>query len=218
MEYNANGPNLKPLLLINIASYENENPEEFRVLSDGQLAFERALSTLHDVLPGADTIYISVRDQNQMNAIMSRLSQPDSITNKERLSDHDDHTPLAFPKICPILNEKIKDDGSVSRLVMASSKFPDANWLVFVCGYPILPPPALQQLILEFESPITCFIDSEGVIEPLIGIWTPAALKRLAQEGEVGNINLAKVVKDLGGRTITPLREAWLTRSEICLK
>ncbi|EPE33884.1 molybdenum cofactor biosynthesis protein C [Glarea lozoyensis ATCC 20868] len=213
MEYDSNGPNLKPLLLINVASPSDDITGDFRVLQNGQPAFELALGTLHDVLPNADTIYICVQNQLQVDAIEERLSQPDSIKNKSSALDHEqDHPPLPFPKIHPIFLEADHNYNS-NGLLAAAREFPQVNWLVLVCDYPILPPPALQQLILDFEQPVTCFVTPKGSVEPFVGIWTPAALRRMVQQVAFSS-SFVEIFEDLGGRKISPLRLEWLAHSE----
>jgi hypothetical protein len=216
MDYNSSGPNLKPLLLMHELLSVNYIHRGFSLLADGRPAFERALGILHDVLPGADTIYVAVQNEGQMNEIESRLCHPDSIKHKIPTSDHEHDHPVTFPTICPIFIEEGRgcDSKNTGALLAANNKRPEANWLVLVSSYSILSPPALQQLVLEFEPPVTCFINSEGIPEPLVGIWTPDALKRLAKEVESGNSNLVEVFNKMEGRTITPLRQEWLMYDE----
>jgi hypothetical protein len=213
MDYTSDGPNIKPLLLMHETSSGDNTQGEFSLLANGQPAFERALGILHNVLPSADAIYIAVQSEGQMNAIKSQLSHPDSIKNKTPILDHEhDHVPVTFPTICPIFIEKDLGRGNeyASALLAANTKLPEANWLVLVSSYSVLSPPALQQLVLEFEPPVTCFMNSKGIAEPLVGIWMPAALGRLAEEVESGNSDLVEVVTHLNGRTVTPLRQEWL--------
>jgi len=51
---------------------------------------------------------------------------------------------------------------------------------------PPSPPSAIQQLILEYEYPVTCFINEEGSYE------------------------LNGVVKSVSGKMVRPLRESWV--------
>lgn len=83
--------------------------------------------------------------------------------------------------------------------------------MVLGCDYPLLPPSALQQLVLEYQDPVTCFVNEEGFTESLIGIWGPEALAKLGNNVEGGRSRLNGVVKEVGGKIVRPLREGWIT-------
>jgi molybdopterin-guanine dinucleotide biosynthesis protein A len=68
----------------------------------------------------------------------------------------------------------------------------------------------LQQLILEYEDPVTCFVNEGGIAEPLIAIWGPEALERLKGVLERGKSGLDGVVEGMGGKLVKPLREEWI--------
>jgi len=80
------------------------------------------------------------------------------------------------------------------------------------CGYRNLPPTALQQLILEYEDPVTCFVDEKGGME-VIGIWSPEALERMKGEGKVER-GADGVVKGEKEKLVRPLREEWILRGD----
>ena len=75
-----------------------------------------------------------------------------------------------------------------------------------------MPPTALQQLILEYEDPVTCFADEKGGME-VIGIWSPEALWRMKGEAEVER-EADWVVKGEKGKLVRPLREEWILRDD----
>jgi molybdopterin-guanine dinucleotide biosynthesis protein A len=78
-----------------------------------------------------------------------------------------------------------------------------------------LPPAALQQLILEDQPPVTCFVNESRVEEPLIGIWDELALEKLKRSVGEGRSSLREVVRELKGRLVKPLREVWITNINI---
>jgi molybdopterin-guanine dinucleotide biosynthesis protein A len=83
---------------------------------------------------------------------------------------------------------------------------------VLGCDYPLLPPAALQQLILEYEPPLTCFVNAGSFTEPLIAVWSPEALDTLAREVREGRSSLNRVVGMLKGKKVRPWRDTWITR------
>ncbi|KAF4624204.1 hypothetical protein G7Y89_g13970 [Cudoniella acicularis] len=215
MEYNSSGPILKPLLLIEGNSSEiGGRSKEVLPLPDGRLAFEAALGTLHDVLPSARTIYISVRDEAQFQVLESRWKETRSKNTGNSAGEdfgHDhDHKHVAHPEIEPIFDHQETNTGPATGLLAAHAAFPDYTWLCLSCDYPTLPPSALQQLLLEFQPTVTCFVSQNGFAEPLVGIWDSDALRKLKENVSAGESGLDTVIKGLGGKMISPLREEWI--------
>ncbi|KAH6673680.1 bifunctional molybdenum cofactor biosynthesis protein [Halenospora varia] len=209
MEYDSEGPIMKPLLLVGGQSLGMGTRKELLPLPDGRLAFEGALETLHDVLPSARTIYVSVHDEIQFEALEARLKEMRWIS-KPVSSDQDHHDQQIVPEVQPIFDHKRQDIGPAAGLLAAHSKLPDSKWIVLGCGYPVLPPPALQQLILEFQPPITCFVNESGLPEPLIGIWDAQALETLKGYLGDGRNTLEEVIPALKGKLVNPLRNEWI--------
>lgn len=176
---------------------------------------EHALQTLHSAVPSASTIYISFHNQIQFNDVESLLK--DVVARARAAEDaeqveHDHHH--AFPQLKPIFDEQEEDIGSAAGLLAAHSLHPDTKWLVLSCEYPFLPPPALQQLILEYQSPVTCFVNEAGLAKPLVAIWDSEALEKLREGVKSGKSELNGVVEEMNGRLIRPLREQWITRAD----
>lgn len=220
MEYDSKGPVLKPLLLIGGQSSGMDSRKELHPFPDSKLMCEHALQTLHSAIPSASTIYISLHDERQKEDIRLRIDDPGSLFTSaappghdhDHDHDHDHHEP-DVPNFEVILDREGHDIGPAAGLLAAHSLFPDAKWLVLGCDYPLLPPPALQQLILEYKDPVTCFVNEEGVVEPLIGIWGPEALEMLMGRVEMERSGLSGLVKEVGGKLVKPLREEWITRA-----
>jgi hypothetical protein len=204
MEYSAEGPLLKPLLLIDDQSPLISTSKEL------PLAFSHALSTLHSALPSASTIYISLSSESQLESIGPHLANFSSsnltpLPSESQSQDHEhEHH---FPELQLIINNNSEPSLS-SALLAAHALHPNSKWLVLGCGYRNLPPTALQQLILEYEDPVTCFVDEKGGME-VIGIWSPEALERMKGEVESGADG---VVKGKKGKLVRPLREEWILR------
>jgi len=216
MEYDSRGPILNVLLLIRGKSSHMGAPEELLRFPDGRLALEHALETLHSAVPSASTIYISFHDKTQFNDVESLLKDVVARARtaedaKQVEHDHHHHT---FPELTPIFDEQEEDIGPAAGLLAAHSLHPDAKWLVLSCEYPLLPPPALQQLILEYQSSVTCFVNETGLAQPLVAIWDSEALEKLRESVKSGTTELNGIVEDMNGILIKPLREQWITRAD----
>ena len=179
--------NIISLLCIGGQSSRMGLRKELFPFPDGLLAFEHALITIHDAMPTADTIYISLHDKAQLEGIQFRLDIPAHppahfpVAAELGLDEH--YHSSTFPVLEPIFDLKEHGDiGPAAGLLAAHAAHPTATLLVLGCNYPLLPPAALQQLILEYEPPLTCFVNMEGFAEPLIAIWSPDALDALAGE------------------------------------
>ncbi|CZR62214.1 uncharacterized protein PAC_12111 [Phialocephala subalpina] len=210
MDFDTKGPLLKPLLLIGVQASRMGTRKELLPFPDGSLAFEHALSSLHSALPSASTIYISLHSSSQQAGIQFRLNDPASLFTSNTPSSHEDHHYISTPSLQVILDNPAQGIGPAAGLLAAHSLHPEAKWLVLGCDYPLLPPSALQQLILEYKDPLTCFVNEEGFVEPLIGIWSPDALGKLKENVGDGNSGLSAVVKEMGGKMVKPLREGWI--------
>ncbi|CAG8983119.1 hypothetical protein HYALB_00004562 [Hymenoscyphus albidus] len=206
MEYNEDGPILKPLLIIRKTSSQEGIPKEFSLLPNGKLFYEHSLQTLHEALPRAEVIYVSIHSESQKVALTTKNLHRQS-DHHDHNHDHDhDHGPQKFPTVEFILYEEQQDtSGPITALQAAHMKHPESKFLVTSCDFPSLGPAALQQLILEYEEPVTCFVNGRGDIEPLIGIWGPGASGKLDVKR-----NLEDLVRDLGGKIVKPLRDEWV--------
>jgi molybdopterin-guanine dinucleotide biosynthesis protein A len=210
-----------PLLCIGGQSSRMGSRKELLPFPDGRLAFEHAIDTIHDAIPMANTIYISLHDESQLDGIQFRLVTParesrDTAFPSENNNHHHEHTTV--PELKPLFDaKKYGDIGPAAGLLAAHAVLPKATFLMLGCDYPLLPPTALQQLILEYEAPLTCFLNSEGFSEPLIAIWSPEALEMLKSNVEEGKNGLNRVVKMMRRKNgeavklVEPLRDEWIT-------
>jgi molybdenum cofactor guanylyltransferase len=72
----------------------------------------------------------------------------------------------------------------------------------------------LQQLILEYQPPVTCFINECETSEPLAGIWNPDSLDILKENVSKGGTGLNEVVAQMNGKLVRPLRGIWIKRAD----
>jgi molybdopterin-guanine dinucleotide biosynthesis protein A len=207
MEFEGGGPLLKPLLLVGGQSIRMGSRKELLSFPDGRLAFEHSLETLHSAIPTATTIYISIHNDSQKEGFQFRLDDPDY--GRIIQPSHDDHS-SKFPELEILIDEPGRDIGPAAGMLAAYNKFPGSKWVVLACGYPLLPPPALQQLILEYQPPVTCLVKESGEIEPLIGIWDPEALNVVKENVESGKNELKELVREMRGKLVEPLRNEWI--------
>lgn len=94
--------------------------------------------------------------------------------------------------------------GPASGILAAFQHDPEATWLVVACDYPCITTSALDQLKSAYKPPVTCFQNLEGFCEPLLGIWSPEAMRHLKRNCEKGKLSPSKAVKELGGFVIIP--------------
>lgn len=214
MEFDSTGPILKLLLIIGGQPSHMESPKELLPFPDGRLAFEHALSTLHSAVPSASTIYVSIHDQSIRAEIDSRLKDSGSIFTSQIPTSHDDDGHSNVLPSLQVLNGSGQDVSPTAGIIAAHSLHPNSIWLVLSCDYPLLPASALQQLILEYSSPVTCFVNEDGAAQPLLGIWSPEALSRLRNDLEHDNSELNYVVKEVDGKLVRPLRDLWIRRCD----
>jgi molybdopterin-guanine dinucleotide biosynthesis protein A len=218
MDYESDGPVLKVLLLIGDQSSRTGIGKELLLFPDGQPAFKHALETLHSAVPSAQTIYISLHDKMQMGGIQPHSDHLKSTSavqeTQSQQPDLDHHRNDNFPALEPIFDAQETSVAPAAGLIAAHSLYPYSKWLVLACNYPFLPPSAIQQLILEYEDPVTCFINEEGFAQPLIAIWGPEALEALKERVGEGEYALNGIVKSIGGKMVRPLRESWVRGGE----
>lgn len=213
---------IRPLLCIGGQSSRMGARKELLPFPDGRLAFEHTIDTIQDTFPRVDTIFIALRDESQLEGIRFRLgtsSEPPSFPLKPPLSaDFHRHQLSKYPTLEPIFDlRECGEIGPAAGLLAAHAAYSKATFLVLGCDYPLLPPTALQQLILEYEPPVTCFLNAEGFSEPLIAIWSPEALETLKTNVEQGKSGLNRVVKTMkrangqDAKLVRPLRDEWIT-------
>ena len=57
---------------------------------------------------------------------------------------------------------------------------------------------------------MTCFGTERGSLEPLLGIWSPQALGRLAENVAAGKCGPGMTVEELDGKVVVPNDEGWV--------
>ncbi len=166
-------------------------PKHLLHLKDGKPLYMHRLSHLAQACPNAKAVYISVRDPEQAFHVGAFSEFCTSI-----LYDGKWKGDIYIPA---------PDIGPASGLLAAHRHSPDSHWLLLACDYPLMTVEELLRLKELFEEPLTCFRNEEGFPEPLVGIWSPAALQRLQENVAKGVTGPARVVKMLGIKCIEPV-------------
>jgi molybdopterin-guanine dinucleotide biosynthesis protein A len=189
----------RPLLLAGGKSSRMGSPKHLLVRPSGQVAYRHAIRLLHLAVPEAERVYISVRDEGQVGDFdgaeegeidIRFIFDRDGVGNEGE-------------------GEGAIDVGPAAGLLAAHAHDTDAHWLVLACDHPLITVEALQQLHEEFEEPVTCFVNREGFVEPLVAVWGPEALERL--KGSAGSaVGPSRVVREVGGKMIVPRMTEWV--------
>ena len=192
---------IRPLLIAGGRSTRMGTAKHLLPWIDGRPLYQHTVEQLHGACPSSDTIYISLRDEEQLQALELNSSSLD-LTLIQPIYDSTGQSDMAIPTT--------DSSGPVAGLLAAYTFSPTTTWLVVGCDYPFLTTAALQQLIQEYVPPVTCFSNAEGWREPLLAIWNPAALQQLQENVRRGNSGPSSVIRSLGGKTIRPKEERWI--------
>ncbi|KAK4099160.1 hypothetical protein N658DRAFT_525780 [Parathielavia hyrcaniae] len=146
---------------------------------------------------------------------------PNPNPNPNQNQNHNLHPPtLSASRPPPHAHNQ--SAGPPTGLLTAHRFSPSTTWLTIPCDHPFLTPPFLRQLCARYQPPVTCFCNGDGFLEPLVAVWGPEALRRMAvlAEGEDeasgqgkgkggGGVGPARVVRDVGGRVVSIGEVGW---------
>lgn len=181
---------LIPLILAGGKSRRMGYPKHLLQLPDGTPFYKHLWNLLRQTCPDASTIYISLAQDSPLDAFLHNLAAT---------CEYLDTASLAIIRDLET-NNSSESGGPAQGLLSAFRSNPTATWLVVAIDYPLLTANALQRLRDVYTPPVTCFRNSEGYPEPLIGVWSPEALGRLAENVRSGKSSgPCAVVRELGG-------------------
>ncbi len=195
---------IRPLLIAGGRSTRMGTAKHLLRWIDDRPLYQHTLEQLHGACPGSDTLYISLRDVEQLQWLELNISTMGS-TQIQPIYDSAGHVSQSDTH-----SSNMVSSGPAAGLLAAYNFSPATTWLVAGCDYPLLTTAALQQLVQEYLPPITCFSNSEGWSEPLLAIWSPAALQRLQENVLRGRSGPNNVIRSLGGKVIRPENEDWI--------
>lgn len=175
--------------------------KELLILPDGRRCIDHTLESLQQAVPNAHSIHISLHGQHQYEAIESIFEDPPFDK---------DHVGCGKPKSIAVYDKLQEQIGPAAGLLAVHEMLPHATILVIACDYPLLTVAALRQLIEDYKPPATCFLNKSGFLEPLLAIWSPAALEELKKNAEQGRYGLNSILKKMGGQAIRPGNDEWI--------
>lgn len=182
-------PTFTPLILAGGKSTRMGSPKHLLQLPDGTSLYRRQINVLRQACPDAPTIYISLAQDSPLDAF---LQDPPGSAGIEIIRDADPNT-----------TDGGESAGPAQGLLAAFARDPAATWLVLAVDYPLVDARPLARLQAAYEPPVTCFRNERGFCEPLVGIWSPDALRRLRDKGP--GAGPSAVVRGLGGMQIEVL-------------
>ena len=174
-------------------------PKHLLEMPDGRPLYQHQIDLLSRACPEAPSIYISLAEDSETDPFLQDVAKPDLQTQEA-------------PPVAIIYDSGSSGDaqssGPVAGLLAAFRAHPQATWLVITCDHPLLDVETLQQLRSAYRPPVTCYRNQDGFCEPLLGIWSPEALSRLAENAKKGINGPASTIKDVNGTCLDPPRNA----------
>lgn len=194
---------IQPLLLAGGHSTRMGTRKELLCVYNEIPVYEHQLIRLRIACPDADAVYLSLPNPGALAPILEN-PRIERLTETSLQLYHEKFT---FP--VHVLYDDA-DVGPAGGLLAAHRDDPDASWLVVACDYPFFSISAMKQLYKETTTPVTCFENSDGIYEPLLGIWSGPALSHLEENVKNGILGPKSVILKSQGKTIRPLDENWL--------
>lgn len=144
------------------------------------------------------TIYISTRSEAQrleIEALLALQILPQDMGLKY-VTDH------------------LADSGPIAGLLAAYLHNRAQSWIVTGCDYPFISTESLERLYASHNThhaAVTCFVNDDGITEPLLAIWTPPALSLLEEMSAAAKSEGRKVGPN---KIIQTLRQRHPTQSD----
>lgn len=194
--------------------------KELLVLPDGTPLFIRMISLLHNTKPfphlhqdtHAPHVYISLRDQDKLNALCTHHTVTKIDSHNFTLNLQGREPPILVRVLYDVdlAHSKNLEIGPAGGLLRAYQDDPEASWMVVACDYPFMGEEGLAQLWGAFNGDLTVFYNADGFSEPLLGVWTPVALRELSRAVAEGITSPNYIVRRLKSELVRPKVEKWL--------
>lgn len=188
---------LTPLILAGGKSTRMKSPKHLLEMPDRRPLYQHQSEVLAKACPESPVIYMSLAQDSELHEALRTNAEADRLLEPATTAPDIELIYDLQP------NETSESAGPAAGLLAAFSSHPIATWLVVPCDSPFLNPRVLERLRQEYEPPVTCFRNSEGFCEPLVGIWSSEALGRLAENAARGRAGPSAAVRELGGKQIT---------------
>ncbi|KAJ0418617.1 MobA-like NTP transferase domain-containing protein [Aspergillus carlsbadensis] len=196
---------INPLLLAGGKSTRMGSRKELLRLANDVPIYEQQLLRLHLSFPESEAVFFSLPSPPFLSEILGNPRVERVADTTLRLQSADSSV------VVHILYDDPKEDlGPAAGLLSAYRHDPGAAWLVVACDYPFFSVSALRYLHRHMAGPVTCFENTDGIYEPLLGIWTPEALSLLDNNVQQGILGPKAVVLKSKGTSIRAQEENWL--------
>ncbi|KAF4898446.1 hypothetical protein CGCF415_v007168 [Colletotrichum fructicola] len=206
-------PAMRPLLLAGGKSTRMGTPTHLLRMPDGTPLYQRQLQLLRAIFPEPQTIYISLAPESETDEYLDGLLSAESDETSEN-GDSPKEPRVKILRDEPPAEKPRYAAGPAAGLLSAYRYDPWANWVVVTCEYPLLPPDAIYHLMYKRDSvPVTCYQSMDGSCEPLLAIWAPAAMSRLAERVARGHPCPSEAAREFDALMLEPPTgsEWWLT-------
>ncbi|KAH7265566.1 MobA-like NTP transferase domain-containing protein [Fusarium redolens] len=196
---------MKPLILAGGKSTRMGSPKHLLPMPDRRPLYQHQIEVLRKACPVAETVYVSLAQDSEMDELLQNASK----VSYEATPGENSIEIILDLESC----QGDESKGPAAGLLAAYESDPEATWLVVACDYPCITPSALQELQSRYRPPVTCFRNSEGFCEPLLGIWSPEAISQLKENCKAGKLSPSKAVRELDGHTYLPENSEALLRN-----
>lgn len=172
---------LQALILAGGQSSRMGSRKELLPHPSGLPMYQYIIEILSQAYPELDTVYMSVKNEDYV---------PPSEMHRNQAEEN--RVSVRFIYDQQLDNRDESDIGPAAGLLAAYRTTSETNWLVVACDFPLLTVRTLQRLISAQEqqsSSVTCYRNSKGFCEPLLAVWSPEALEKLAgnvRQGRTG--------------------------------
>jgi molybdenum cofactor guanylyltransferase len=190
---------LGPLSVVLLAagnSVRMGTPKHLLPFYDGLVSYQNRLAMLKKALPDAKRFCVFLKFPSDQEHIHSMPGLDVSCVFESALDKGD-------------YQDQWTGLGSMAGLLCAFQTDPGSAWLVLPCDYPLMTTEEIKRLREEYNSPITCFQNGQGFMEPYAAIWSPQALATLRGRVASGLTDYVSVPRtlmaDIGGKVVRPL-------------
>jgi len=112
----------------------------------------------------------------------------------------------------PTLPDSYPSGGPISGLLSSMNAFPQLAWLTLAVDMPGIAEDTLRQLLTQRDHAriATAFRQPDGIIQPLVAIWEPAAISFLHTAWQTQRLSLRRCLEEGQARILDPLEgEDW---------
>ncbi|KAB5576490.1 bifunctional molybdenum cofactor biosynthesis protein [Coniochaeta sp. 2T2.1] len=186
--------NIRPLLLAGGKSTRMKSQKHLLTLPNGTPLYQHQITILQQACPQTPVVYVSLANDSPVDAFLHHAKD-----------DPDGGITIIFDEQASPATQSsdpTQSSGPAQGLLSVHRLHPTSTFLVLAIDYPLITATPLLQLIQSYSPPVTCFRNAEGFCEPLVGVWSPDALKRLKEDVARGGGSPSRVVKEMGGRMV----------------